>query len=354
MGFASEIKKSKVLFSLASGCNLYYCDGSESEVFGKTVKLLRHVKPALRKGGKSGEVFYMRAVPSGLAGVFDTKHWVNIIRKPVNTMHYIWPVDIVDVADERGNPMPALVFPYRPHSEYSRLTPFLSNLDMDSTPQNYWPDSGCYLGLENDRVRGVADSLLKAWCSCSASKYAYHEFSYENMHYEPNMCKVKFDFSFSMHSAQDLQDCSFVENSRITSDYADTHYYSSGAGSMDLASDYYSMAAILFKLLVGRLPYAGGILEGEPNGNEKEHSAWMKAYHSNPVFIFDPWDASNRLGGGEPEIYEIRWQRLSGELRGMFQSAFKPANALRKAKNPRFYSPWDWKNALECNYYSCS
>ncbi|MCL1983368.1 MAG: hypothetical protein FWG53_09845 [Clostridiales bacterium] len=350
MGFASEIKKSTVVYSLASGFNLYYFDGAECEVLGKTVKLLKHAKPALRKGingAAGGEVFYMREVPGELAGVFDVGHWTNLIRRPAGLAHYAWPVDVVDMAGERGKPAQALVFPYRPQGEYENLKAFLSNLDMDSTPQNFWPDSGSYLGLENGKIRKLADSLLEAWCSYDASKYAYHEFSCDNMYYEPTGCRVKFDFSFSTHRAGGLADSAYVERTRVASDYADTHYFNGGTGRMDLASDYYSIAAILFKLLIGKLPYAGGILEGEPNGSEKEHSAWMKAYHDNPVFIFDQDDRSNKLGAGEPDIYENRWMKLTSQLRGMFQSAFKPANALREAQNPQCYSPSDWKSALK-------
>ena len=376
MGYAAEAKKAKVIFSLASGHNFYFYHREKRPVFfDKQAEILEHLKPTPFRDGKSREIFYLKKLSKDSGRVMDLKYWLDLIRKPVDAEYYIWPVDIVALSDDPDKSEYALVFPFSAWPDFVHITPFLSNLDIDANPQNLWPDSEFYLGRQNPFVRSLITSLLGAWRAYDRSNYAYHEFSYANIYYRKNDFRVKFDFSFSAHKVLPTDqtivpmghikpknnksvllpnpyslipcgEAAIVDESRITADYADPYYYHSQKGGMDLYSDYFAMAAILFKLLIGKLPYAGSILEGEPNIKESEHALWLKIYHKNPVFIFDLEDRSNRLGSGEPEIYQDRWNQLDQSLRNMFHNTFQRVNVLRETADLKFYSPDQWQKAL--------
>ncbi|MDR2713856.1 MAG: hypothetical protein LBB91_12175 [Clostridiales bacterium] len=200
MGYAAEIKKAKVIFSLASGHNFYFYNREKRPVFfDKQAEILKHVKPVSFRDGKSRELFYLKKLPRDSGRVLDLKYWLDLIRKPVDLEYYIWPVDIVGLSEDPDEYDYALVFPFCTWPDFVHITPFLSNLDIDANPQNLWPDSEFYLGRQNPIVRSLVKSLLDAWCAYDRSNYAYHEFSYANIYYLKNDFRVKFDFSFSAH-----------------------------------------------------------------------------------------------------------------------------------------------------------
>jgi len=299
-------------------------------VFGKNKDIIQHVK--------TEEFFYITEFPNDLNNNNELQYWVNLIRKPVNLKHYIWPVDVIELATETSQKQKyALVFPMRALPVFETIGGLLSN-DMQAGWNMPW-------------VKKFVANLLDAWCCFDASKYAYHEFSINNMFYQKENFDVMFDFSFSTQKVADLYSTRIVNKSRITPDYADSYFYIDGRNSlMDLASDYYSIAVILFKLLIGRLPYQGKVMEHEPNANELEHKNWLRVYHKNTYFIFDKNDNTNHIGGetgfAKDEIYVERWNELAEHVRNMFHNVFQTANVLRTSNNLIFYSPSEWKDAL--------
>jgi len=172
------------------------------------------------------------------------------------------------------------------------------------------------------------------------------------MFFRKNDFRVMFDFSFSIQRASSLYDAWHVSPERVAPDFADSYYYNDARKSkMDLASDYYSIAVILFKLLVGKLPYHGKVMEHEPDCGALEHSNWMGVYHKNTYFIFDPEDDTNHIGGetgfANDEAFVDRWNSLPGRTRGMFIDVFRASNVQRSAGNLVFYPPWEWREALQ-------
>jgi hypothetical protein len=122
---------------------------------------------------------------------------------------------------------------------------------------------------------------------------------------------------------------------------------------MDLASDYYTMAVILFRLAVGRLPYAGSAMDGIANDTPSQHSDWIKKYHQHPNFIFDPDDDYNEIGDfGHEEIYLSRWNALSDELRAMFTAVLRKSNSWRESPQTEltFHAPDAWARAFRDHF----
>lgn len=192
----------------------------------------------------------------------------------------------------------------------------------------------------------LAKNLLNAWCSLDEARYLYHEFSFNNMFSNMDN-KAMLDFSFSVQEYNSVSDGKQVPMNRINPDYADVYYFQRKSSEMDAVSNYFSMTVILFRLLVGLLPYQGRLLEGVHNITKQEHSEWIKKYHQNPFFIFDEKEDVNRISSttAYSEQYEKRWERLSPTARAMFAEVFDSDNALRKT-GPVFYTPREWRNVI--------
>lgn len=321
-----------VLYSVCSGFNFYQqVAGQKCSVFGKSKNIVQHVK--------TGDLFYLSELPQFMTKRFKMNFWTSLIRRPVDLEHFIWPVDIVSMPDVNSSPY-AMVFPVRARPAYNKLTDALSDVEN--------------LGWQQEWVRKLIADFLDAWCNFEMSPYAYHEFSEQNMFWYKekisSKCHVLFDFSFSTHGVRDMYTLGPVESNRITPEYADSLYYENGQLSMDRASDYYSIAVILFKLLIGRLPYQGAVVEHEQNATETEHANWIRIYHENPYFIFDEQDDINRIGGisgfSSDRVYVKRWEELPRSVRNMFHNVFQTANVRRTANELFFYSPTEWRNAL--------
>lgn len=330
MDISKNSNELSFLYSCCSGYNFYLPVNRRSyEAFGKKKTIIKHIK--------TEKEFYITELPDDLNNNFMLQSWVDLIRRPVKLKHYIWPVDLIKIPKQDETIKYALVFPLRELSAYESISKLLSD-DKQA-------------GWTKDWVRKIISQLLIAWCHFDRSKYAYHEFSIENMFFEKDNFNVMFDFSFSTHKADGLFSAKFVNKKRITPDYADSYYYNHGRQSqMDLASDYYSIAVILFKLLIGILPYQGRVMEHEPNSNAHEHDNWIHVYHNNPYFVFDEQDQTNHIGGdsgfARDQMFVDRWNELPVHVRNMFHNIFQAANVLRVADQLLFYSPQEWKDAL--------
>jgi len=317
-----------VFHSLCSGYNYYtLAEAGTCQVFGKDKSIIRHMK--------TDEYFYVTPFPNDKLYGLDIGYWVNLVRNPVDLKHFIWPVDVITL-DGASN-VAALVFPLRAVPAVNDLREALSD-DMKT-------------GVDKPWVRKLAADFIDAWCNFARAGYAYHEFSYGNMFYRRDNHEVMFDFSFSTQKCKGMFDAVNVKSGRITPDYADPYYYSENRNDlMDQASDFYSIAVILFKLFVGRLPYQGAVMEAEPNTTPQEHVNWLKIYHRNTYFIFDKEDTTNHIGGetgfARDEIFVERWEMLPERVRSMFCDVFGYSNVLRKNRDLLFYPPQQWQDAL--------
>ncbi|MCL1902820.1 MAG: hypothetical protein FWF94_00190 [Oscillospiraceae bacterium] len=318
-------------FSMINSFNVYECESNRDTItlFGK--------KSLKLNNARSGKMFYTKPFPPEFLREFDNEkeRWFNIIRNPINIKGYLWPADIIDLSGNSFKKDYALLMPLKSGlGGYESMCDSLTNTSLTSAD------------IDTEANAALVKSLIEAWCGLDGVNYLYHEFSFNNMFYNMDN-EVIFDFSFSAHEYSDLSDGARVSMSRINPDYTDVYYYQIKSTKMDVISDYFSMAVILFRLLTGRLPYQGRLLEGVHNITKQDHSEWIRKYHRYPIFIFDENENVNRISSTEayPEKYVKRWLALHPVVRGMFAAVFKTDNALRQIP-PIFYTPHDWRNAL--------
>lgn len=328
------------LFSIINSFNVYECDSEKRiTVFGKKSVKVRDVK--------NGAVFYAKPLPPEylceLESDLGKRRWFELIRRysAIDCDSLLRPVDIVDISGNLFKQDYALLIPLKKElRDYKSMS---SVGILDNTALNSL-NSDTKAVFSANTV--LAKNLAFAWSALDRAGYLYHEFTPSHMFYCADNNKVKLDFSFSTHEYYALTDGATVPANRISPDYTDTYCYLMN-GKQDVISNYFSMAVILFRLLVGLLPYQGRLLEGVRNVTKQEHSEWIALYHRNPVFIFDENDDVNRISSttAYPDVYIKRWEGLPPTLRGLFSAVFARANVLRKTA-PVYFPPQEWGNLL--------
>lgn len=317
------INNDKVYMSMISSYNLYIDTGEFINTIScSNALLVKHIN--------SGEQYYCVKIKNlGFNYSLDT--WQRLILKPA-AKSFFWPVDIINVAnDDTSEGVFCLVYPCK----YSHEVKALSELSKQNN----------YLGLEQSHIKSIAMELIKAFKSLHSCSYLYNIWDENNIFVNENNDLLLIPFSEVMTINTD------EEATKIGSDYYFTAYTDPYAYNneykYDLKSELYSLATMLFRLLIGKYPYEGSLMDGIPKTTTLEMLYWKKEYISHPIFIFDDNDTRNSIGDFEHErIYLQRWNSLSSELKNMFFNVFIESNILRKKETVVSYMSQDWEKEL--------
>ena len=332
-----EAVPEEVLFSLVSGFNVYVLlpDQTEFAFGGRRQRLVKHVQ--------TGDLYYAVPVPpwgndgsrSSFGGWIPLKEveerWVPLAKRPMPRSRFVWPID---VATNKGE-WSYLVFPL--DRDVARYQP-LSNLLVNWTGGMPMAAFGEEAARQRALRLAVATSLISSWQFLNSTGILYFGFDPSRMYYDANG-SVKFGFCLSTaycgageSGAIDPEKTVPIimvgeHDLGLSLDYLDPRAYQLASADYKIGStielpaytDLFARRAMLFRLLVGRLPYYGPIMLPETNGNPAEHRRWLRLYQRNPVFIFDPDDDSNRVGGENgfagDEIFEENWLAIPEAIR---------------------------------------
>ncbi len=109
-----------------------------------------------------------------------------------------------------------------------------------------------------------------------------------------------------------------------------------------------AVAAAVFYLLVGRMPYDGSLQDDDRYDMELNPGRfWGHAYPYRPYFIMDEQDGKRNQVGEYPEelVQMARYNRLSDKLKEMFCRNLRYASVMRE-EAVRFSTPREWRMAL--------
>lgn len=339
----------KVYYSVCSGYNYYVkAAGGFTPVWVRVSEDKDKVVHDVVTHVKSEESYYLTNVPAENSEHINIDEWISIIRNPPKSDSFIWPVDFISYEDrEKKSDAYSLVFQMR-----SNTTVKINNL-ID------FIDSDDYKNLPDEKKNELIMNFLDACISFYSLGYAYHEFNRNRIFVKIDSLKVFFEFSFSIHLATDLHEKREFNSIGFLPEYNDLSYYYQnhyGASAdikqpmtscLDLASDYFCIAVILFKMIVGVLPYEGKHVSHLARNYAHEIEEWQQQYINYPIFIFDSNDDTNRLSiATYTDVYEQRWNDLPSNIKNMFHNVFQKPNALRTTNQLFFYSPEQWKAAL--------
>lgn len=250
----------------------------------------------------------------------DTETWRSYIVQPPDSNIFRWPIDIVEVKDtifaEKGNI--GIVFLKRGFPALKQLKELIyddSQLD--------WTNSNTQLLIKN---------FLASLSLLEKQGYSFISFNIEKIFYDPTNYKLFFDFSPStlkLTSINIEKKYSFLDND-ISIDFIPPWVDYDKINKVNKKFGYYSVASLLFRLMIGRMPYQGSLLDGcgqimnnLMDTDPKQHFDRMREYLQTPIFIFDKNDTSNSIGEfGDEKKYIERWSGLADELKIMFDSTF--------------------------------
>lgn len=113
-----------------------------------------------------------------------------------------------------------------------------------------------------------------------------------------------------------------------------------GEASPTTQTDLYSLAVLVFYLLFLHHPLEGAKRQAIRDFNQ---AAMQKLYGIEPVFIFDPYNPSNRPVPGKQDNFNLYWSIYPQFVRDLFTQAF--TEGIRNPQRGRS-SQSEWRNAM--------
>ncbi len=334
-------QQEKLYYSCIHGGGLYEWNG---EKLDSQYPLLNNVM--------SGERFFAKLVR------FDAilPSYIRYILDPADREVILWPSDIIklrDIQDEafdvfaeneykdvvlrggNGSYSYALLF------EQSMWNSYLS-LEYKLNALGYRKAEGWRL----KEIQKMAVDIVSAIKKLNSSGYAYYDIQLSRFLYVGD--RLYLDFSNLLHMVKQHDEPDLrVDKGVYPLEFAEPYVAEKEYGYMDIDTQNYSLAALLFYMLYGRYAYDGPLLHGFAASNIQQHYVKFEMYHKLPVFIFDKEDDRNRLGTFVDEESVIAlWDESPSELRQMFEAVLKGSNATRRefSHNPK---PEDWLNCFK-------
>lgn len=311
----------------------------------------------------TGEEYFVKLVEC--TPLLRESYRERVLRSPARR-HILWPADMVDleerdigcrlfVAQEytdtpvepegRGGNV-GLLFPY------GGYPPMVSGERKLSQIQGF--------SWKNPEIRKMACQLLVGLEDVNRCGYVYGDMHLSRIFFLEDD-SVYFNFSglvlaFSDLFSKNVESLCAVEGAEYPLEFADPVVARGLRKTLDFQSQNYSLAALLFYLLLGQYPYDGRLLTGYVDDSPQHHYIKFRDYLKMPVFIFDPEDRQNALGAFAEEETVIRlWEELHPVLRQAFISTLRKENAERALvrDNPTpsmwlaYFRAAGWEEAME-------
>lgn len=264
-----------------------------------------------------------------------------ILMRPLNKSVF-WPIDFVI-----KNNKYFLVYPLK-------FVPPVTNLEIFANDENL-------LGFEHEHMKKLINNLVDLFENMYNHGYLYHQWNEQAIYVNQKDFSILAEFSDLITLGLE----STIEMSVDTypSDCFDPYVNKTGQPS-DYYSEMYAINCLIFKLLIGKYPYEGKLLDGIPKYSDndlnvdktgcrvltedKDYAYWLNTYLKNTVFLFDENDTRNSIGGFSHEkIYLQRWESLTENMKKMLRNFFSFSNVQRDNGEVFVITPLMWKEALE-------
>ncbi len=258
---------------------------------------------------------------------------------PPSRRYFQWPVDLVRSGDLLG-----LVFPLDPRPGMKPLRELL-----------YQSPGSTVLDWRHPEIRQLCRSLLCALQNLEAAGCACFDMNMNRILYGGQDMSVYFLYSRLIRKFPAEWADEPVPAEAVSMEFAPPYIYEEGyRGDPPLQMERFSLAALLFRLMVGRLPYEGkgvaahgAVLDPVRDTDEGARRNYFRHYHAFPVFIFSSQDTDNRLSPVvENDLPRERWEALPETVKDMFEGAFLRSTATRLT-DERLPDPAAWLEALE-------
>ncbi len=271
--------------------------------------------------------------------------YAQFVLKPMTAKYFEWPVDLVQCKTVSGLYMLYYAFPQRAFLDYRPIRTLL-----------YQKKDSKVLDWRNPEICNICRSFLTAMDLLEQSGYTYNDFDMDRIVYQQTTGQVLFRHTLQLRRKNGTATMDKVDPGAVATEFAPPYLYKEGFNGYLPKADLYSIAALLFRLMIGRLPYEGrglsnygDVLDPVRDRDLTNHNNYFQHYHTYPHFIFSEKDESNRLAPmQENDLPRERWEMLPETLKQMFRTALDSRTAENQ-KAEGLYTAAQWLEA--CNKY---
>lgn len=333
-------EKKEYIYSKLSGFNIYEVNTQNSN----DLVMLDHliITDVRAKGEKD---FLASVIYKSDESISEarTAWFAEIIQNPVSHMYFEWPIDLIEI--ERPDEFTGC-FVYR-RVDYCHLKPIKDLL--------YQPSMSRVLDWRNSFILTVCRYFLTAMSILHSNGYIYNDFNINNILYNSNTGEVFLKYTHNLRKSGSKTQYDVVDCLAISPEFSPPYVYKTDIynGFMSKKTDYYQITALLFRLMIGRLPYEGRdlmsygvVFDPEFDTDESAHKYYFQHYHQYPHFIFDENDETNSLSStSDNDMPRERWRALPNNVKRMFREVLCQS-AAETAVTKIYPTPAAWLKAV--------
>lgn len=253
--------------------------------------------------------------------------YADIIRDPIMIDRFEWPIDLVEI--EQGDEIcGCLVYNIKPHESMKPLKELL-----------YQPRMSSILDWREPFIQRVCSSIASSISALHTDGYVYGSFDMNHILYDPQSGEMYFKFNTCIRRCEGRTEFDLVPSEAPAIEFACPYIYRDDYdGFMTTEIDDYQMTALLFRLMIGRLPYEGrdlmsygSVFDPEFDTDSNAHGYYFRQYHQYPHFIFDERDETNSLSlVSDNDLPRERWAKLPEDIKRMFRAGLCQSAAEHK------------------------
>lgn len=322
-------KNSEMEFSLLSGYNFYKTSHTEEEKTYLGIHVQTNTPVRIMQIGITSTPINRKSV-----------QWhQRFIQKVMSQECFEWPIDMIEYQNSEQKYVQCYVFPLKAYPEFISIKNLL-----------YQEKTSKKLDWRNDEIRDIIRNLLKVFSNLHENGFSYNDFDMNRIFFEPKSRKIFLRYNTNILMVLGGDEKSYIDVQEIAMEFAPSYIYESEkfVGNMDN----YSISSLLFRLMIGRMPYEGKgltsfgeVFDPIRDTDKHVHEYYFEHYHQYPVFIFAQDDDSNSLGPmSENNLPKERWNALPPPIREMFQNSL---GYMQKEQREKWYyilHKNGWKN----------
>lgn len=320
-------------FSLLSGYNLYRTShGDDAETYMGVHSITDTPVRIMQIG--------MTDAPIAQA---DINWHRKVIEKTMPQEFFEWPIDLLEYQNSEQKYVQCYVFPLRAYPEFVSIKNLL-----------YQDKNSERLDWRNEEIRDIIRNILTVFSDLYANGFSYNDFNMDRIFFDSKTKRIFLRHNHSIRLREEKKMDKSIDVEQIAIEFAPSYIYEDEEFVGEI--DEYSISSLLFRLMIGRLPYEGRGLTAfgdvfdpirDTDREQYMHEDYFKHYHEFPVFIFDLLDEDNSLGPmSENDLPKERWNELPSKIKEMFQNSLGHMQKEHREKLV-LYSPGKWLEALD-------
>lgn len=310
-------KNTQVVYSMLSGHNFY-----------RIVNRTEHILSLSNYESLDKAEYYAKIIYSGTDEMpGSTIDWYSqVVFNRVDMAIFEWPIDLIGY-EENGEYFGALVYQKDRKRDYRPIKDLLYQSNMSTV-----------LDWRNQDIMILCNNLVKAIDALHKKGYLLVDFNMNQILYDEITKEVYLLYSpLCCKEGKRVKDLNELRK-KVSPEFAPPFLYDTDTILEWLTwwFDYYQLTGILFRLMIGRLPYEGIELVGygtpfntefELSGESYKH--YFEQYQKCHRFIFDANNSSNRLSSmAGDNLPKERWVTMPQELREIFQRVLSEEMAM--------------------------